>query len=696
MQLSKLLNPNKICVVGASEKEGFGGDTCRNIVKYMDLNRVFFVSPTRDKVFDVPCYKSIGDVPENFDLVIICTPKATIEGILKEAHAKGARGAVLYASGYSEVGTPECKADEESLKKICKELDMAVMGPNCGGFVNFKDDTYAFAFISEERDRRGSVGLVSQSGQICLSLLDSPNMKYSYSISSGNSSIVTMEDYMDFLVDDEGTKVVAVYLEGVKNPQKLISTFKKAAQKRKPIVVLKAGRSEKGQQIAASHTGSLAGSDKVFDAIFKKFGVIRVDDIEELLATSLMFATLESIPQKATVASMNYSGGETSVCADLGHLHGVEFPDFDQKTLTSLREKLPFYATPNNPLDMTASLSNDADGYAEVLKTVMADENIGLVAIGYTLLLDIADPCIHYMYQGIEKALRTGVKKPIVMIPFVENTRNFEYTDKLEKLGITILPSAKYGFSIIKYLMDFVNYDYAEVELDLALPEYTLEGEGEALTEHESKKLLAKYGVKTPSEKVCTTHEEAIDFANQISYPVVAKIDSLDILHKSDLGCVKVNIKNDEELRAAFDTVMNNAKTNCPNARIGGILVQQMAKAGMEVIVGVSSDPQFGPSVLCGLGGVFVEVFKDTALCACPVSKKEAVKMIQSLKASKLLNGYRGTAKLDVEALADTIVNISRFACDNKNTLKELDVNPVFVYEDGVAAVDALVINYKK
>lgn len=695
MKLNKLLNPNNICVVGASEKEGFGGDTIRNMMKYMeDMSRVYLVNPKRDQVFNIPCYKSINDIDAEIDLVIICTPQSTVEGILRDASKKGCGGAVVYASGYSELGTDEGRQREENLKELCEELQIALMGPNCAGFVNYPNNTQAFAFISNDRDRKGSVGLISQSGQIGLSLMESPNMRFSYIISAGNSSIVTMEQYLDYLIDDEETKVVAMYLEGIKNAKKFEECLRKAAIKRKPIVVLKVGKSAKASEIASSHTGSLAGADRVYDAIFKKFGVIRVDDIEELLATSQMLSVFKKLPENSNFATMSLSGGETGVCADLGEINGLNFADFSKKTMDKLKELLPSYATPNNPLDMTASLSYDAELFAEALRTVMYDENVGTVCVGYTLLEEIADNAIYYMAKGIEMVMEEENSKPVVMIPFLENTRNPKYLNQLEGIGVPVMPPAGYAFKILRYLADFVSYNPEDIALELAIPD-TIGSGSVALSEYESKKLIKAYGVPTPVEKVAKDMEQAVKLAEKIGYPVVMKIDSVDILHKSDIGGVKLNIQNDEEVRKAFDVIINNAKSHMPNARIGGVLVQSMAKMGSEVIVGVSSDPQFGPSILCGLGGVFVEVFKDTSLCPVPVSKKEALSMITNLKSFKLLDGYRGNAKLDIDALADLIVSISDFAKDNKNTLKELDINPIFIYEKGLSAVDALVIKYE-
>lgn len=696
MNLNKLLKPQSVAVIGASEKEGFGGDVCRNIISYVeDKSNVYFIHPKRDSVFGIPCYKSISDVPGNVDLMVICTSQKTVIPLLREGAAKGVGGAVVFASGYGEVGTAEGKQNEAELIAAAKELDIAVMGPNCAGFVNYVDNVQAFAFISAKRDRKGSVGVVSQSGQLCLSMMDDPGMRFSYNISAGNGKIVQMEDYMDFLVDDEDTKVVSVYIEGVKNATKFAAVLKKAAQKRKPVVILKAGRSAKGGAIAASHTGSLSGSDASFDAVLKKFGAIRVDDLEELIAMSLMLSTMKKLPEKATFASMNLSGGETGICADVGSLNGIEYPDFTEETLKKLKEQLPSYASPNNPLDMTASLSYDADLYAGALRTVMDDPNIGMVLIGYTLLLEIADPCIHYMYKGIEQIVseKGGDCKPIAMIPFAENTRNPEYQEKLFKIGVPVLPPPVYAFKMLRHLADFIEYEPESKTLELAVgaSEST---QTKALSEHESKLELKQFGVAVADEVIVTSKEEAAAFAKEHPVPLAMKIESSDILHKSDVGGVKLNISSPEEAEEAYEEIMANVTSKRPDAKINGILIVPMLKPGVEIIIGVNNDPQFGPMVMVGMGGVFVEVFKDVALYPAPFGEEEALQMLKSLKSFKLLDGYRGSAKCDIKALCQTIVAISNYAQANKDVLKELDINPLFVYPEGqgVGVADALIV----
>ena len=699
MNLNKLLKPTSVAVIGASEKEGFGGDVCRNILSYVeDRSHVYFIHPKRDSVFGVPCYKSISDVPENVDLMVICTSQKTVIPLLQEGAKKGVGGAVVFASGYGEVGTAEGKQNEAELIATAKELDIAVMGPNCAGFVNYIDNVQAFAFISAKRDRKGSVGVVSQSGQLCLSMMDDPGMRFSYNISAGNGKIVQMEDYMDFLVDDEDTKVVSIYIEGVKNADKFAAVLKKAAEKRKPVVILKAGRSAKGGAIAASHTGSLSGSDASFDAVLKKFGAIRVDDLEELIAMSLMLSTMKRMPEKATFASMNLSGGETGICADVGSLNGIEYPDFTEETLKKLKEQLPSYASPNNPLDMTASLSYDADLYVGALRTVMDDPNIGMVLIGYTLLLEIADPCIHYMYKGIEKVVQEkgGNCKPIAMIPFAENTRNPEYQEKLFQIGVPVLPPPVYAFKLLRHLADFIAYEPETKTLELAVGHPKSE-ETQALSEHESKQELKVYGVLVPDEVIVTSKEEAAQFTKNHPDPLVMKVESADILHKSDVGGVKLNVCGPEAAEKAYEEIMESVTAKRPDAHINGILTVPMLDAGVEIIIGVNNDPQFGPMIMVGMGGVFVEVFKDVALYPAPLKEEEALEMLKSLKSFKLLNGYRGTEKCDIKALCQTIVAISNYAQANKDVLKELDINPLFVYPEGkgVGVADALIVKRK-
>lgn len=697
MDISKLLRPRAVAVVGASEKSGFGGDTCRNILENQaDTSHVYPVNPKKETVFGKKCYPTLADLPEEIDLVILCTSQKTIVDFLKQAKAKGAGTAVVYASGYSEVGTAEGKAFEKELVDAAKALDMVVMGPNCAGYINFGDDIFSFAFIGDYKGKKGNIGFVSQSGQFCIDMMKSAEMKYSFAISAGNSAMVQMEDYLNFLIDDSNTKVIALYLEGVKNPHKFEACLQKAMEKKKPVVILKAGRSPKGQATAASHTGSMAGSDKTYDAVFEKFGVIRADDMQDLRSTASLLATLRVLPKKPAFSAMCLSGGETAVSADTGFLHGIEYPDFSEVTLKKLNDMLPDFATPRNPLDMTAALCYDADAFASGITTVMSDPSIEMGLVGLTIS-DKVTVSNDIMFEGIRRAFEQIPDKPLAVMSFMEAARNKELVERFQNAGIPVLPTTKYGFRALQHLQDFISHDTIKREARLAIPE-AHSANTRALSEYESKKLLADNGVPVDLGYIAKIKAEVKEYAEKIGYPLVMKVESNDILHKSDVGGVMLNIKSLEQAEEAYDKILANAAQHAPNAKINGILMQKMLKAGTEMIIGLNSDPQFGPMLLVGMGGVFVEVFKDAALYPVPLNHDEALHMLQSLKSFKLLNGYRGNPPADIEALTDMMVKISDFAYRKKDTLKELDMNPLFVYPkgEGVAIADALAVMYEE
>ena len=695
MNLDKLLHPRGVAVIGASEKSGFGRDTCQNIIDYTkDLSKVYFVNPGRDQVFGRPCYKSILDVPAEVDLAILCTPQAAINDLLKQAAQKGCGAAVVFASGYAETG-PDGRQAQAELVKLCEELDLAMMGPNCAGFANYIDDVFSFAFLAEKRERRGSIGLVSQSGQICLAGLDVPNLGFSYLISSGNSASIKVEEYLEFLVDDEDTKVVAAYIEGIVKPEVFIRALEKAAAKKKPVVILKSGRSQKGSQLAASHTGSLAGSDNAIDAVFKRYGVVRVDDIQELLGAASMFANLPMLPTAGKVAMLNVSGGEAGVSADMGLLYDVDYADLSDATTQGLRDMLPSYSTPSNPLDMTASIAYDPDRLCRGMELFMQEPEVGAVIVCYTVTEDIFDTTIPCLVAGIEKAKSSPwCNKPIIWAPFVEHTRNQETVEKLTEMQVPLLPSGVYSFKLLARLMEFADFTSRGERPQVSLPEGTRPKGRKAYAEFDSKMILHRNGIGDDDLAVVRSVDEARQALERFGAPVVMKINSPDILHKSDVGGVLLNIKTPGEAAVAYEKMMADLSVKCPGAFLDGALVQKMLKPGLEFIIGVNNDPQFGPMIMTGLGGVFVEVFKDIQLSPAPISKTEALALLSRLRGYKLLTGYRGESKMDVAALAELIAKVSDFAAARRDEILELDLNPVFVYPEGqgVGLVDALLI----
>ncbi|WP_367566244.1 acetate--CoA ligase family protein [Lacrimispora sp.] len=691
MDLKKLLKPRTVAIVGASEKAGFGGDTTRNYLKFSEnSDRLYLVNPGRDTIFGHRAYHSLSEIESDVDLVILCTPQNTIIPLLEEAAEKNCGGAVVFASGYGEVG-PEGKEQQKELVELADRLGIAIMGPNCAGFANFIDGIFAFAFLVEERDRKGNIGMISQSGQIVLGGLDSPNMGFSHIISSGNSCNVKVEDYLEFLVNDEDTKVVAAYIEGVTRPEKLVTAFQKAALKKKPVVVLKTGRSAKSQELAASHTGSLSGADKVLRAIFKRYGVIEASDLAELMSFSAAFSWLAELPKGERCVFMNVSGGEAGVMADLADEYGIELAEMGQDTKDYLQTLVPDYGSVNNPFDMTAGIGYNTPVMVNAMEAISKDSNVDAIVVAYTITPEVWDETISHMVEAVSIARGNKDLKPVFWIPFIEHTRDKESADALKASGTPLLPTGRYGCAALKKILDF---SVAEFEpMKPAIPEKAHSG-SYSLSEFESLNYLSEHGVPIPPQAVAATAEEAVEKAKALGYPLSVKIHSRDIQHKSDVGGVKLNIKDEAQLRETFTTIMDNCKKNAPNAKLEGVLLKPMLKAGTEMIIGVNNDKDFGPMIMVGMGGVFVELFKDVQLAPAPLTKSQADNMIKKLASYPLLNGYRGGAVCDKEALVNLLVKISEMAADGKDTVKELDINPVFVTEDGAVIADALLVVY--
>ena len=467
--------------------------------------------------------------------------------------------------------------------------------------------------------------------------MESAKGSFSYVISAGNSKIVTMEDYLEFLVEDENTEVVATYMEGIKKPEKFAQVLHRAVEKRKPVVILKAGRSQKGSRAAASHTGNLSGCDKHTDALFKKFGVIRVEDLEELLSVCAAIVTLPKLPEKNSLAFVNISGGETTISADAGSLYGLELPDFSQETTERLKKVLPPFATAQNPMDLTGG--SDGNTFEQVAEIVMEDPQVEMLVTSLQITEKISDITIYDYLEGLIRYCIRHPEKPAAVVPLIESGREKEVLEKLKAAGVPILPPPHYGYRVIRHLMDYTAFlKTAENRTGtIAALQNKQEEDRIALSEHQSKQIFIDYGIPCPKEKLTVTWKEAAVCAAEMGKKVVLKI-------------------------------------------------------------GVTCDPNLGPMILLGMGGIFTEIFQDAVLYPAPINHWEAEEMISSLKSSRLLAGYRGQPPLDIKALADCLVSVSRLAEDYREKLVEMDINPVFVYPEGkgVKAADGLMVLCRK
>lgn len=452
MNLNYLFKPKSIAIVGANLGESFAGACCQSIENYVeDQSQVFYVNPKYDEIRGKKCYKSVLDIEQDFDLLVISTNKKLVKDIILDGISKHIKACIVYASGFAECEDGICF--EEELKEIAIKYDLPIMGPNCAGYWNFIDNIPLFAFLSEKRDRKGHIGIVSQSGMIGLSLLDNQMLKFSYNISCGNANIVTFTDYINYLIEDKDTNVIGLYADGIREAEEFKNCIKKAYEVNKKIVILKMGKSEKSKILSMNHTGTKDGfDDDEFNELINKYHVFRAYDLEEFIYTLLIAEYTKNIEGIKGFASLNLSGGEANIATEVGESYGIKFPNFSEKVAKYLTERLPSYAHISNPLDMTVTLSYDEIALSDAINLIMDEEKIDAVIIGYTLLRQIDDPCIYYIIKAV-KILREKRKekmKPIFIMSYFSCTRNQESIEELLKLGVVVLPTPVYGFKILK------------------------------------------------------------------------------------------------------------------------------------------------------------------------------------------------------------------------------------------------------
>ena len=699
MDISKVFDPKSIAIIGVSDKKGsYGGSAAKHASQNSNADRVYYVHPRRTEFMGKPCYPRISDLPEVVDCILICTPRETVAPLLREAGEMGVGGAVIYASGFSEEHSEKGIALENELCEVARQYDMAIIGPNCLGTINNVSKkmmwglhtTFGFTFSEHT-----GLGIVAQSGYIAGNIMGSPGLAVSYAASSGNGKALTLEEIMLFYAESDDVRVIAAYLEGVKKPAVFEKALRVAAERRKPVVILKTGRSRKGAAAAASHTGNLAGSAKCYEAIFAKYGVIMVDDLIEFVATAQMFTTLNgNFPKAFGLASVNLSGGENAICADVCERYGLVHPDYTPETAAAVKAVIPEFAQSVNPLDATTELFYNLEGNLKILEAISRQKDFGAVTMGMNL--DLHRSPVHEVLITALCRAATEIPNmiPIFLTPSHEASRNPEYRAMLQKAGVVVTPGGEKAYKMVKYLMDFAKYDASKHTLALALPHQKPTGHAVSLSEVESKRELRRFGVDIPAFATASSREEVEKALETVDFPIAMKIDSADIPHKTEAGGVRLNIQSREEALEAFDAIMASCRAYKPDAELTGVLIQRMMPPGTEMLLGVTVDAEFGPMIMVGMGGVFVEVFRDVALYPAPLGMGEARAMLESLRSFKLLEGYRGQKKRDIDALCRLIVQVSDYAAANADNLRELDLNPVFVYEEGqdVAVIDALVV----
>jgi acetyltransferase len=702
--IHKMLNPRSIAVVGATPRLQYGGRFLASALKANDRVRVYPVNPRYDEVMETKCYPSVSQLPEAPDVVGIVVRYDQVLDVLQESHRKGAGSAIVISAGFAERGIAERSQLQDRIGEFARDTGLRVSGPNCLGLANLKDDIWASSSSLGAVGISGPVGLVCQSGASAfgpfLHRAVDNGIGFSYVVSTGNEADLDFSDFVRYLLDDPDTKVIAGFVEGFKDARKFVEVAKLAAQRGKPVVLIKIGRSESGSRAARSHTAALTGVDAVYDTAMAQYGVIRVQDYDELLEVSQLLAQCPK-PSKPGIAVVSHSGGISSLTADMCGQAGLELPPLTDRSRDGINDVLKGFGWAANPADVTGFAMGES--FPEIMSYMADQPEVGSLVVASAGADSQAEQVIAqrdrlseapegqakglaFLWTGSRQATSGLTKLKEAQIPIF-------YTPNRLASGLRALQDYYFwrdhrggeGFPTTSGLTEQQQHTLEQLK---GLPRQTL-------SEHESKRLVSAWGVTVTREDIAASSQDAVAAARTLGYPVALKLDSPEFPHKTEAGVIRLGLNDDGSVREAYDELMSIANRSLGDSTaINGVLVQEMVSDAVEVIVGVSYDSQLGPVLMFGLGGVMVEVYQDTAFRLCPISRSEAVEMIQEVKGSKLLQGFRGRPPADVGALAETLVQVSHLAVQLEGELAELDVNPLMVLPSGqgVKAADALAV----
>lgn len=680
--------PTSVAVIGASRDEAkLGHAVVKNLLECGYQGRIYPINLKDDEILGLQAYPSVLTVPGDIELAVVVVPERFVAAVLEECGQKGVRGVVVITAGFREVGGEGLKKEKE-LVDIVRRYDMRMLGPNCLGVI----DTICplNASFARGMPQQGEIAMMSQSGALLIAIHDwalGEGVGFSRFVSLGNKADIDETDLLQLWDDDPHTKVIVAYLEGIADGPEFMKIAEHVGRET-PIIAIKAGTSDAGARAVSSHTGTLAGSERAYDAAFKQAGITRADSVEELFQYADAFS--EAPPIKGDrIAVVSNAGGVAIMATDALDRAHLQLATFQRETIELLQRQLPPGSNALNPVDVRGD--SDAARYRFALDAVLRDGNVdGVIAIlipqAVTKVVETAHAIIDVVRQH---------DKPVLGCFMGEHTA---------ELGIEILRKAKipnysYPEPAVEAMRAMVErwnwlqrpprtierFDVGREEVEQALAAIRAEGRlkvGDA----EARQIMQAYGITIPQSELARDPDEAVAIAERIGYPVVMKVTSPDILHKTDIGGVKLNIMSASDVRDAFDLLMYRAYRYMPQADVWGALVQEMVPQGREVIIGVNRDPQFGPLLLLGLGGIYVEVLKDASFRIAPIARWEAEEMIGELRSAPLLRGIRGEKPSDLEAIVDCVLRVSQLAVDFPEIV-ELDINPLMVHEEGKGAV---------
>jgi acyl-CoA synthetase (NDP forming) len=687
--LTPLLHARSVAIVGINPLPRFGGRVYQNLLNagFAERGRIFGVNPRHSALFDQPCYAALRDLPERPDLAVLAVPNDRLLAALHEVIDLSIPAAVIFASAYSdpEAGQPGLQT---RLTDLARAGGLALCGPNCMGFMALNQRLIISGYEVAPGVPPGRVSFITHSGTVFDTLWQNTRgLHFNYLVSAGNEIVTSMADYIQFALEDPATRVIGLFLETVRDPAAFRAALQDAAERDVPIVALKVGRSEQGARLAQAHSGALTGADAVYDALFAYYGVRRVKSLDEMLDTLELFSAGLRPPTRC-ITSIHDSGGERGLLVDLAEAEGVQFAPINDETRQKLAAVLEPGLLPVNPLDAWGTGNDFGRIYHECLQALDSDPAVGLHVWAADMY---ASGTITTTYLETAAALKPRLTRPLVFMPNVSASVNPELAARARRLGFPVLLGAESGLRAIRHLLDYGEYQRARPArrvavhappANLAALRRRLQEAAGPLDESASLPFLDAYGLPCAARAVASSEAEAVAVAARLGYPVALKVTGQS--HKSDQGGVCLNLNDGEALAQAYADLA---------ARFGArVLVQRMAPAGVELLLGLVTDAQFGALLTIGVGGIFVEVLKDTRLLMLSATRAEVRAALLGLRGAALLHGVRGQPPTDVEAVVEAALRLAALAADLGDLIEALDINPLIAGPRGVVAVDALII----
>jgi acetyltransferase len=686
--LKALFSPASVAVIGASDNEDKPGYAILyNIIKSKFSGRIYPINPGKDQILGLPCYKSIDGVEGSIDLALIAIPGSRVPDTLEQCGKRGVGAVIIISAGFRETGADGLRA-ERAIAEIAGRYNIPVLGPNCLGLI----DTFTplNATFAAGMPPKGKIAFLSQSGALCTSVLDiaiAERVGFASLVSLGNKADLSEIDFLSAWAWSPQVNVVLAYLEGISDGPRFIQVAREFTKK-KPIVAIKAGVTSGGSRAVSSHTGSMAGSERAYEAAFKQAGVIRAESIGQLFEFGVALAR-QPLPKNGSVAIITNAGGPGIMATDAIERAGLSMASLNRKTMDELRRALPPAASVRNPVDLLGDATTDR--YRSALNLVLSDPNVGALVV-------ILTPQFSTRIDEVAEAVADAAKnRSIPMIACFMGEASIQNAVKTltdHNIPNYIVPERAIGALAVMVKQGqwqeepLPTFEHFDVDRDRVAEIFKkVRAEGRlTMGDAEARAIMEVYAIPVPKSRLCETAEEAVEYAGEIGFPVVMKIASPDILHKTDIGGVRLNIQSEADVRDSFDLLSFRATRYMPDADIWGCQVQQQVHGGKEVIIGMNRDLQFGPLVMLGLGGIYVEALKDVAFRVAPFSRQEAAEMMREMRSYKLLLGVRGEARADLAALEDALLKVSQLVTDFREIV-EMDINPLIVFEEGKGAV---------